>query len=179
VHLYTAMPDDYFTGGFGWLTSHSSRDGHRTIHLPAGSALYDLSENRLIGENLSEHKGFVKAHTTRTFFAGSVDEMRKLGFAGMEKARSPRGRAPKEPVAAAPAEREAIPLVAEVPLNGEVALDGAEAAPIVAGDAAAEENGGQEHRRRRRRRGGRGRGRRRPADSAAPASGPETQPAGE
>jgi hypothetical protein len=94
VHLFTSFPDDYVTAGYGWVTTHSIRDGNRTFLVPPRCALYDVIEGRMVGEDLSEHRAFVKGRSTRIFFVGTPDEMRKIGFAGVERRRTRRAVRP-------------------------------------------------------------------------------------
>ena len=159
AHLYTAYGDDYVTVGHGWMTLHAAREGNRTLLIPPGSALYDLTESKVIAEGVTEHKLFAKARATRTFFVGTLDEMRRVGLPGAEKPRGRRRRtAPEEP-----AVQETGIAADSAPVALEVVepLDSAEGA-----EAGEEANG--DNLKRRRRRGGRGRGRRgRPGGEAS------------
>lgn len=93
VHLYTVAGEDYLFAGDGWLTLHAVRDGQKTIFLPTPMAVYDLTENRFLGEDLREVRFFAKAKTTHRVCAGSIETLRKLGFPGVEKtSRTRRGR---------------------------------------------------------------------------------------
>lgn len=182
VHLYTAMGDDYVSAGHGCLVTHTPRDGQRTLVLPPRCGLYDLIGDRLLGEDLSEYRAFVRGRTTRLFYVGTVDEMHKLGLPGVER---PRGRRRGQAAAAAGAEVAQLDGAGAVLIEEpdqdivleaaavEGAPDGEESAAAAAGEGTPDEEAA---RRRRRRRGGRGRGRRRRAPGAesgvaAPAEG--------
>jgi len=183
VHLYTPSGEDYVFAGHGWLTIHATRDGSHTLFLPEATALYDLNESRLLGEDIRECAMSLRARTTRCFFAGTPEEMRKLGLPGVE--RGQRGRrarpTPIEPPVAEERPIEEITTVPEETLLAEmdVAVQEFEEARAEAwaeaeepGEKAAGEEAPDRSRRRRRRRGGRGRGRRRTASETG-----ETAPA--
>ncbi len=176
AHLYTQYGEDYVSAGYGWLTTHTPREGNRTLLLPPGTALYDLQEGRVVAEDTPEYKAFVKSRTTRSFFVGTLEEMRKLDLPGTERARGRRSSARRvrepepEPVAAEPQGPRPDPAGAILPLpEPDLDLDGAKLEVVdveIEGEVVAEtasEDGaeGGAHHRRRRRRGGRGRGRRR------------------
>ena len=72
--------DDVFSAGNGWAMLRSSRDGQKTLRLPGSVALYDLTENRLISENIREHRFFMKSGATRLFYVGDIGSMRELGL---------------------------------------------------------------------------------------------------
>lgn len=177
VHLYTSSGEDYTFAGHGWLTVHATRDGTRALRMPPSCALYDLNEGRLLGEGLREQGIFLRARTTRCFFVGALEEMRKMGLSGVEQAR--RGRRRAQPEADLLAEErigeEIAPEAEETVLSeADVAVQAfeearAEALADAAGLAETEGMGATEAglspRRRRRRRGGRGRGRRRAAET--------------
>jgi hypothetical protein len=180
AHLFTAAGDDYLFAGDGWVTLHAVRDGQKTLFLPSPLAVYDLTEDRYLGEDLREVRFFAKARTTHNLYVGTPEMLRKLGFPGVEKAtRGRRGRAAKveevvetrtenvetladvlaPSISHLPEESDAI---APALLEGDVSL---ELSPGDAEDEANPDNdasadGDQERHRRRRRRGGRGRGRR-------------------
>jgi hypothetical protein len=184
AHLYTQGGEDYVFAGDGWLTIHTTREGQRTIVLPAGNALYDLTEGRLLGEDLREYRAFMRAKSTYSFYVGTIEEMRKLGLPGAERA--PRGRRrgrAAEPVA---------PVGETVPESA-VTNGGAASAEDVVGEAVRLESGDEApsgegspngadsadadlQRRRRRRRGGRGRGRRHRGAGTAAEEGPPGPP---
>jgi hypothetical protein len=168
VHLYTTYGDDYVTVGHGWLTLHAVREGNRTLLLPAGTALYDLTESKVIADSVTEHKLFAKARSTRTFFVAPLEEMRALGLPGAEKPKVRRRAAAAEE----PAPDEA-PAAAAGPGAQDVA-DQHEAEPSEPSDMsepADDSDKGDDRSRRRRRRGGRGRGRRVAGSTAGPPEG--------
>lgn len=112
VHLYTAAGDDYVFAGDGWVTVHTTRDGNRTIQLPPSLDLFSLDEMRLVAQNSSEYRAFMKGRTTYSFFVGSAEEMRKLGLpVGRAPARR-RGRS--EPVSLPTSEEAATLTIAPI-----------------------------------------------------------------
>jgi hypothetical protein len=187
AHLYTGGMDDFVFAGNGWLTIHTTRDGNRSILLPPDSALYDLNGERLIGENLREYHTFLRGRSTYTYFVGSLEEMHKMGLAGVERPRSRKRVSQVEApvVVVETSVAEVIEAAASEPVETPdfvVVGDGTEMEGVAAlfeearaealADAAEEDalvNGASEstaavpaasRSRRRRRRGGRGRGRR-------------------
>jgi hypothetical protein len=180
AHLYTAGMEDYIYAGNNWLTVHSIRDGYRTFLVPSGCALYDLTESRLVGENLREYRTFVRGKATRCFYIGSLEEMYKVGLPGVEKPRTRRRtRAVEEP--AVVEEAGAVGLTDE-PLEGP-------SEEMEIADRTSEEEGDEEEvmegkvvseeaaisaPNRRRRRGGRRRRRSRPGEGGGP---PASEPA--
>jgi hypothetical protein len=85
VHQFL-QSDDFVNVGGGWLTIHTRQEGNRTLFLPASTALYDLNEEHLISENIREYSCFMKSKCNYTFFYGSMDEMRKMGFQNLAPA---------------------------------------------------------------------------------------------
>ena len=49
--LYASAGEDVITVGNGWITVHASRDGQRTLRLPASQAVYDMQEQRVVAED--------------------------------------------------------------------------------------------------------------------------------
>lgn len=174
VHLFTPTGDDYLFAGDGWITLHCVREGQKTLALPAPAAVFDMTENRFLGEDLREVRLAVRARTTHRLCVGTIESLRKLGFPGVEKAaRARRGRAAARPETVAAEAVETLadmlpPSETHLPIESSAPLDGVvdEMEPIeVAADGPEGENGAageseQDRHRRRRRRGGRGRGRR-------------------
>ena len=119
----------------------------------------------MVSEGGRDYRVFMAGKSTRTFYVGPIEEMRKLGLSGTEKSRA-RGRAKpvleEQPDSSDfhPIETEEIeaPPAVEAALTEAVVLDSTEAP---SSPSEAESQASEEHRRRRRRRGGRGRGRRR------------------
>ena len=79
VHLWTGGEDVAYIGN-GWITIHATRDGHRAVRLPEPSAVYDLTDRRLVAEDLREHRFFLKAGATRTLCVGTVARFREMGL---------------------------------------------------------------------------------------------------
>ena len=92
VHLWTGSEDVAYIGN-GWLTVHVSRDGHRAIRFPEPSAVYDLSEGRLVAHDSREHRFFAKAGATRTFCVGSIEHFNELGLPNLDLKQSNEPRA--------------------------------------------------------------------------------------
>lgn len=183
VHLYTANADDFVYAGNGWATIHSTKDGPKSISLPSGCSLYDLVEQKVVADDLSEYRFSMRARTTRVFYVGPRDEMVRQGLPGVEKTRG-RKKASETLVAEEPP-------VPEPELSSEANGDLIEAegltqllqesiADAVTDDAEdqaiAEDATPPTHRKRRRRRGGRGRGRRHAGPSEASGSNNGTPP---
>lgn len=186
VHLYVTGGDDYVYAGNGWVTLHATREGHRTLMVPPNRAVYDITEERLLGDDLRECRAFMRARTTRVFFIAPIEEMRKLGLRGLDAPREPlerdrpRRSAPEgvdsEAAAAPPADalEPVIPGATVTPDGlgdaddgGDEVVGATEPAGLVAGDVVKS---------RRRRRGGRGRGRRRAAQGTASVDGAGAPP---
>lgn len=176
VHLYTSDVADYVYAGPGWLVHHSTRDGVRTVAPPPGLSLYDVVEDHLVDDGAGAFRAPVRARTTRCFFVGTIEEMRRMGFTNLEPAPRrpvandapmlppppPLPTFPDQPPAHAPA---AAPPEGGLQSAGE-APEGAlpEGEPVEQANlpgAPTEEKGDVPKTRRRRRRGGRGRGKRR------------------
>jgi hypothetical protein len=188
-HAFTRGGDEYVFARNGWLVVSALRDGTRTVTPPAGCALYDVTEGRLLSEDGTEARVYMRGRSTRLFFYGKLEEMQALGLPGADPGKvRPSEPAPEEtpqpsepetvthPTAAAAGAEQAEPEVIwpedDEPLGGAEAEDGAEETD---GDESGEDADTSADpdavRRRRRRRGGRGRGRRRPAAGGAAAGG--------
>ncbi len=172
VHLYTLDTADFIYAGPGWLVHHATRDGMRTIAPPPGLSLYDIVEDRLVDDGAGAFKQSVRAKTTRCFFVGTLEEMRRLGMANLEPVRRAPVMPPPPPLPSFPAPPP-LPGAEDAPSApvDEEAGDEVEDADLLEGEelGAADEtdegaaDGSEDAsspRRRRRRRGGRGRGRR-------------------
>jgi len=79
VHLWTGG-EDVACIGQGWVTVHGNRDGHRAVRFPEPTAVYDVTDRRLVAEGLREHRFFLKSGATRTLCIGTLDRFRALGF---------------------------------------------------------------------------------------------------
>lgn len=104
VHLWTGAGDDVTFVGNGVVTIHASRDGHRALRLPSATGLYDLGERRLIGDEVREHRFFMKAGVTRTYLVGTVEYFQQLQLQNLQIPESSRPRPvestlPSEPLA--------------------------------------------------------------------------------
>jgi len=160
VHRYLQSNEDYVWARHGWVTIHSPRSGVRSLLIPDGKGLYDVTNSALIGDALKEYRMAVHAGTTRIFFVGTLEEMRHLDLPGI-----PRTRRRKS----SPAEVQEVVVEAELEAPPNIP----ESAPSEVPAPAAEE--AEVKKRRRRRRGGRGRTRKR--QDASPAT-PGDPPAG-
>jgi len=114
VHLWTGGDDVAFIG-HGWLTVHAHRDGHRAIRTPEPTGLYDLTDRRLVGTDVREHRFFMKAGTTRTFSTGPIARFQEIGLPNLNAPLTPTER-PAQPVAPDP--EPVLPLPVTVPLAG-------------------------------------------------------------
>jgi hypothetical protein len=165
AHLFAQGGEDYVFAGDGWLALHSARDGSRPLLLPRPAALYDLNENRLLGEGLREYRTLLHARTTRCFYFGTPEEMKKLSLPGVERRRGRRQSSILEELP--PIEERPVEEIAPLPEEpGDIPAAETEEAAVSTEESGETpyESGSDvsaEHKRRRRRRGGRGRGRRR------------------
>lgn len=190
VHLWTEGGDDVIDVGAGWVMIHGNRDGQRVLKLPARSALYDLTEQRLAMTDAFEYRFFLKAGATRLFYCGKIEQMARMKLPNLEVAARP----PRTPLSSpGPIVRpltESVPDALSIENNPDLetlravlsmempeSLDLEETAdeaielrytstprpnpPLSLEEALGGETIGG---RRRRRRGGRGRGRRRPGE---------------
>lgn len=119
VPLYTPGTDDYVYAGSGFVTLHSVRDGSRPLTLPRSSALYDLSDGRLLIEQTRDFRLTLRAKATRSFFAGTLEEMRALGLTNLSL---PRPSAPpvvfrEERAGAPPLETTRLPGTTDSPAD--------------------------------------------------------------
>jgi hypothetical protein len=80
VHLWTTHGEDVTAVGDGWIMVHASRDGHRTLHLPEPTGLYDVTEQRLIADEAREYRFFLRLGTTRLFCIGATERLHRLGL---------------------------------------------------------------------------------------------------
>ncbi|MEP6756330.1 MAG: hypothetical protein ABJA67_12570, partial [Chthonomonadales bacterium] len=187
VHRYIGQADTYVTANGPWLTLVAPRDGQRQISLPKHSAVYDISEGKLITESAAEIRMFMRGRTTKRLFIGTLEEIQKYGFSTVRPAPEPeRSPAPDDPVhrvevaivedvaeivepASSQSEKEdqshpRDPFLEFVDALGqvdEIPLYGSEVEGATPTEGDSSEVSEEELRRRRRRRGGRGRGRRR------------------
>jgi hypothetical protein len=123
VHLYTSGADDYVFAGDGWLTIHTTRDGNRVIQIPASRDLYSLEDMRLVAQNSSEYRAFMKGRTTYSFFVGTTDEMRKMGLPVERIPARRRGRQPEQTIESS--------VEAPAPIDGDVTADEPAMASVV------------------------------------------------
>jgi hypothetical protein len=184
VPTWMARGDDILFIGNGWVTIHATKDGPRTLFLPHTTGLYDMTEARLIADEVSEYAFTLRAGATRVFYVGATEQFVRMGLPNVTLPGAGRARIVLEKPQETRRETAALParvradletleavLTMEVPdLDSEVDLerDGALETPLLdtaeAGppDASAEAPGEMvANGRRRRRRGGRGRWRRR------------------
>jgi hypothetical protein len=183
VHLYTLDTADYVYAGPGWLTHHATRDGVRTIVPPPGLSLYDIVEDRLVDDGAGTFRVQVQAKTTRCFYVGTLEDMRRLGLTNLEPAR----RTPRTAAAPLLPPPPPLPTFPDLPAQAQASIaapgdepggtldalteggepdgplpegsDDATDEGVAPADAQAEASAST--RKRRRRRGGRGRGKRR------------------
>ncbi len=109
VHLWTGGEDVAYIGN-NWITVHANRDGHRAVRVPESSAIYDLTEGRLVAEDLREHRFFLKAGATRTLCIGSVRMFMDLGLPNLNVAPPPiQKQSPAKPPESQPQPQVAPP----------------------------------------------------------------------
>ncbi|HLK59206.1 MAG TPA: hypothetical protein VKU00_21780, partial [Chthonomonadaceae bacterium] len=190
AHVWASQGDDVMEIGGGWVTVHANREGQRTLRLPDALTVYDLSEGRVVGDALREHRFFLRNGMTRTLCVGPLERMEQIGLPNLTSPVRDRPKLPLEPLPERPPKREPAALpkprssdleTLEAVLNMDIsamealeleALEGVEAefAPDSAVEESASPSAATEdaadgemiaNGRRRRRRGGRGRGRRR------------------
>jgi hypothetical protein len=92
VHLWTGGGEDVAVVGNGWIMVHASRDGQRTLRLPMPAGLYDVTERRLIADEVRDFRYFLRAGNTRLFYCGSMEAMRALGLPNLPEAGADRER---------------------------------------------------------------------------------------
>jgi hypothetical protein len=74
VHVYDAQ-DDVVVEGNGVLLIHAPYTGQRTISLPQPSAVYCVSEYRLISPQINSFRHFMRGRSTHFFLMGSLAEI--------------------------------------------------------------------------------------------------------
>ncbi|MGC8667630.1 MAG: hypothetical protein ACP5VE_05900 [Chthonomonadales bacterium] len=166
VHRYLQTNEDYVWAGHGWVTVHSPRNAVRSLWVPDGLGLYDVTNKMLVAEALKEYKMAVHAGCTRIFYVGTIEEMRRLSLPGIPRMRPRRAR---------PLEVQDVVIEAGLRPEASAPADANPEAPAVPPEEAQPDT----KKRRRRRRGGRGRSRKHQEvpQGAAPDAEPGPQPA--
>ncbi len=84
VPVYVTGGEDVVSVGNGWITVHASRDGQRTLRLPAPQCIYDMHEQRLVGEDTRDYRYFLRMGMTRTFAIGTRQRFAAMGLPNLE-----------------------------------------------------------------------------------------------
>lgn len=72
VHTYDVQDDVVCANGDGLLMVHAPYSGQRTIHLPHTAAVYSLTEQRLITQQSSTFRIFLRGRTSHFFLWGDI-----------------------------------------------------------------------------------------------------------
>jgi uncharacterized protein (UPF0147 family) len=75
IHVYDAQDDIVHTKDNGLLLVHSPYTGQRTIHLPKPAAVYSLYEQRLVTQQSSTFRAFMRGRSTSFFLWGEIDQI--------------------------------------------------------------------------------------------------------
>ncbi len=75
VHLYDVQDDIVYARGDGLLMIHAPYSGQRVVHLPRPAACFSVYENRLIGQNQSSLKVFMRGRSTHLLLWGDLDRI--------------------------------------------------------------------------------------------------------
>ncbi|MDR3708879.1 MAG: hypothetical protein P4L33_11295 [Capsulimonadaceae bacterium] len=74
VHVYD-LQDDIVAAGEGLLMVHAPYTGLRTLHLPKQSAVYSVTERRLVSEQTSSFRFFMRGRSTHFFLYGALAQL--------------------------------------------------------------------------------------------------------
>lgn len=83
VPVWTQRGDDVTEIGNGMITLHAARDGQRTLNLPHGVSLYDLTDDKLVVENGRDYRWFQRGGTTRQFRYGTRQQLESAGLTNL------------------------------------------------------------------------------------------------
>jgi hypothetical protein len=75
VHLYDVQDDVVYADNDGLLAIHAPYTGQRTIHLPHAAAVYSLSERRLVTQQSSTFRVFMRGRTSHFLLWGELDRI--------------------------------------------------------------------------------------------------------
>jgi hypothetical protein len=114
VHLWTGGGEDVVEVGDGWVLLHAARDGQRTLRLREPSALYDMTERRLIADEARDYRFALRTGYSRLFYVGTTERMRELGLPNVPEAGRERVVLPELPVEG---ERVTAPVAAPSPVK--------------------------------------------------------------
>jgi hypothetical protein len=74
VHVFD-LQDDIVTAANGLLAVHAPYTGQRTLHLPRASAVYSLTENRLVTQQSNTFRAFMRGRSTHFFLFGTIEQL--------------------------------------------------------------------------------------------------------
>lgn len=74
VHVFD-LQDDIIAAGDGLLVVHAPYTGQRTLHLPGPSAVYSLTDKRLISPQTSTFRYFMRGRSTHFFLYGTLEDL--------------------------------------------------------------------------------------------------------
>lgn len=80
VHLWLNQGEDIVFAGNDWVVVHAARDGQRVLRLPQATGLYDVTDRKLVADEATEYRFFLRAGMTRIFCVGAADQFVKLGL---------------------------------------------------------------------------------------------------
>jgi hypothetical protein len=75
IHVYDAQDDVVHCSSSGLMLIHAPYTGQRTIHLPKPSAVYSVYERRLVTQQSSTFRAFMRGRTTNFFLWGDIDQI--------------------------------------------------------------------------------------------------------
>lgn len=72
VHMYDVQDDVVCANSDGLLMVHAPYSGQRTIHLPRAAAVYSLTERRLVSQQSSTFRIFLRGRSSHFFLWGDI-----------------------------------------------------------------------------------------------------------
>jgi hypothetical protein len=75
IHVYDVQDDIVHACSSGVLLVHSPYTGQRTVHLPKPAAVYSLYEHRLVTQQSSTFRTFMRGRATNFFLWGDIEKI--------------------------------------------------------------------------------------------------------
>lgn len=94
VHMYDVQDDVVFASGDGLLMIHAPYSGQRTIHLPHAAAVYSLTEQRLVAQQTSTFRIFLRGRSSNFFLWGDLERIAQATGISVEDLRATTGSRP-------------------------------------------------------------------------------------